>query len=74
MNEMLAVISGQQLVECCVKLVVVLLIAWVLWWGIKTINPPEPGKRIAVVILVVLTTVVIVSLLLGLLGITLVQW
>lgn len=37
------------------------LILYVLWWGLKKINPDEPWMTIGVVILVVLTVVILIN-------------
>lgn len=41
------------------------IIFWVLWWGLRTIAPPEPWGKVATVILVLATVYVLVGLLMG---------
>ena len=62
-----ALISGGWL-SALVTLVVVGLIFWVCWWGLKAINPPEPFKKVGTVVLVLLTCVFLINFLLGLTG------
>lgn len=64
----LAVVSGDSLINALVWLVVAGLILYVCWWGLRTINPGEPWMKVGTVILVLLTVVIIVNVLLGLVG------
>lgn len=64
----LAVISGEQLLNALVVLVIWGVIMWVLWWGLHKIAPPEPWLKVGTVILVIITVVVLVNILLGLTG------
>ena len=65
---MLAVISGESLIDALIQLVVWGLILWVLWWGLGKIAPPEPFMKIGTVILVLITVVVLINILLGIGG------
>lgn len=55
-------------VQALITLIVVGLIFWVLWWGLNTINPPEPFKKVGTVILVVVACIFLINFLLGLTG------
>ena len=49
-------------------------IFWVLWWGLKTINPPEPWMKVGTVVLVVATVLVLINLLASFLGTPIWRW
>jgi hypothetical protein len=68
MIAILALVSGEALLNALFVLVIWGLILWVLWWGLGKIAPPEPFMKIATVVLVVLSIVVLVNILLGLVG------
>lgn len=65
---MLAAISGEQLINALVVLVVWGVILFILWWGLGKINPGEPWMKVGTVILVLITVVVLVNILLSLIG------
>lgn len=71
---MLAAISGEELVQALVILVVWGVIMGVLWWGLAKIAPGEPWNKVATVILVLITVVVLVNILLSLIGKPLIRW
>lgn len=68
----LALASGVLLsggwLSALVTLVIIGLIFWLLWWGLNTINPPEPFKKVATVVLVIAVCIVLINFLLGLTG------
>jgi hypothetical protein len=64
----LAVASGEQLIDALWTLCVWGVIAFVLWWVLHTINPPEPWKKVATVIIAVFTAIVLIRIMLGLSG------
>lgn len=66
-------ITLQSLVMTLVYLLVAGIIAWVLWWAINKIDPPEPFKKIAIVIWVLLVVLVVCGVLLNLVGIQLIK-
>jgi hypothetical protein len=70
----IALISGEQLLNALVVLVIWGVIMWVLWWGLHKIAPPEPWLKVGTVILVIITVVVLVNLLLGLIGKPIIHW
>lgn len=56
---------GGGLIGLLVTLVVLCLVAYVFYWLINYLAPPEPIKKIAVVILVLVFVLVLISLLFG---------
>jgi Kef-type K+ transport system membrane component KefB len=62
---LLAPIALGGIVTLLVYIVVICLVAWLFYWLINYIGPPEPIKKIAVVILVVVFVIVLLYLLLG---------
>jgi len=71
---LLALISGEQLINALVTLVIWGVILWVLWWGLHKIAPPEPWLKVGTVILVLITVVVLINILLGLAGHGFIKW
>ena len=71
---MLAMVSGEQLLNALLILVVWGVIMWILWWGLGKIAPPEPWMKVGTVILVIITVVVLVNILLSLIGHPLIKW
>jgi len=71
---LLALISGEQLINALVILVIWGVILWVLWWGLHKIAPPEPWLKVGTVILVLITVVVLINILLGLAGHGFIKW
>lgn len=72
--QFMGLISGEQLLNSLVVLVVWGVIMFVLWWGLHKIAPPEPWLKVGTVILVIITVVVLVNILLGLIGKPLIKW
>lgn len=70
----LALVSGEQLLNALVYLVVWGIIVFVLNWGLHKINPGEPWMKVGTVILVILTVVVVVNVLLSLVGKSFIKW
>jgi len=70
----LAMVSGEQLLNALLILVVWGVIMWILWWGLGKIAPPEPWMKVGTVILVIITVVVLVNILLSLIGHPLIKW
>lgn len=70
MNEylMLAAVSGEQVLNAFVYLIIWGLIVWVLHWALGKIAPGEPWMKIANVALVLLTVVIVVNVLLSFIG------
>jgi hypothetical protein len=68
MTPFLAAISGQEIVNVFVWLIVAALIFWLLNWLIGYVGLGEPFLKIAKVVLGVVAVLFIVNLLLGLVG------
>ena len=68
MNVILALISGEALLNALLYLVIWGVIMFVCWWGLGKINPGEPWMKVGTVILVLITCVVLINILLGLAG------
>lgn len=51
-----------------IDVVVICLIGWLFYWLINYLGPPEPVKKIAIVVLVVVLVVALISLLMGVRG------
>ena len=66
MTTMLAVISCETLLSALFQLAIWGCIIAVLWWGLRTIAPPEPWMKVGTVVLVLLTVLVLINILLGL--------
>lgn len=71
---LVALISGEQLLNTLFVLAIWGLIVFILFWGLKKIAPPEPWLKVGTVILVVLTVLVLINILLGLVGHPIVKW
>lgn len=72
--QVLALISGEQLLHTLFVLLIWGVIMFVLWWGLHKIAPPEPWLKVGTVILVIITVVVLINILLGLVGHPIVKW
>jgi hypothetical protein len=72
--ELLALISGEQLLNALVYVVIWGVILWVLWWGLQKIAPPEPWLKVGTVLLVIITVVVLINILLSIAGHPFIRW
>lgn len=70
----LAAITGQQLVNTVIWIIIVALIFWILTWAIGYIGIPEPFNKVIRVILAVFAALVLINVLLGLAGHQIVKW
>jgi hypothetical protein len=68
MTPFLAAISGQEIVNVFVWLIVAGLIFWLLNWLIGYVGLADPFAKIAKVILGVLAVLLVINILLGLVG------
>lgn len=73
-NFVLSVITGEDLVNLIVALVVMGLVWWLLYWLVSYLAPPEPFAKVAKVILAVAAVLILINLLMGLTGHPLVVW
>jgi hypothetical protein len=74
MTPFLAAVSGEQIVQSLIWLVVVGLIFWVLIWLVNYIALPEPFGKVVRVVLAVAGALVIINVLLSLAGHPIVRW
>lgn len=59
-------ISLGSLTAVVIYLIVAGLIWWILFWAVRTIDPPQPFKKVAEVVLVLVVVLVIIGALLSL--------
>lgn len=71
---LLAEVSGKELINALVILIIVALCFSAAWWGLGEINPREPFKKIITVILVLLVVLIVINVLLGLIGYQIIKW
>lgn len=71
---LLAAISGSQLLNSFVILVVAALIFWVVLWFIRYIGIPEPFNKVIKVIVGLVALIFLVNFLLGLIGHDFIRW
>lgn len=74
MLSLLAEISGQELVQDLVWLVVIGLIFWLLWWFISFVGIPEPFNKVARVIVALAAMLLLINFLLGFAGHPIIHW
>ena len=65
MLALLAPIAAGNLLALLLYVVIICLVGYVIYWLINYLAPPDPIRKIAVVILVIVLVVVLISLLLG---------
>lgn len=70
----IAVISGQALVNALIWLVVAGLICWLLVWFVGYVGLPEPFAKIAKVIIALFALLVCINALLALAGHPIIAW
>lgn len=70
----LAAVSGQQLLEGLVWLIVIGLIFWLLKWLISYVGLPAPFAKVANVLLALVAVLFIINLLLGFAGHPVIRW
>jgi len=71
---LVAVISGQALINSLVWLIIAGLIFWLLLWLIDCVRIPEPFNKAAKVILAVAAVIFLIGFLMSLAGHPLVVW
>ena len=70
----IAALSGSDLVNVVIWLLVAGVIFWLLTWLIDYVAPPEPFRKVAKVIVAVVAVLLIINALLGLTGHPVVRW
>lgn len=73
-NLLIAVISGQALVNALIWIVVAALIWWLFTWLLGYIGIPEPFNKVCKVILAILAVLFLVNALLTLVGRPFIAW
>jgi ABC-type multidrug transport system permease subunit len=66
--DMIAAIAASGLLNLLVQIVVAAVIFWILHYVINYINPPEPFKKVLMVILILVAAIFLINVLLGLVG------
>lgn len=74
MNTLLATISGQELFQTVIWVIVAALIYWLLIWLIGTCGVPEPFNKVLRVLLAVVAVLFLINVILSLAGHPLVSW
>ena len=74
MNTLLAVISGSQLLNSFVILVVGALIFWLILWFVKYVGIPEPFNKVIRVIVGLVALIFLINFLLSLIGRDFIRW
>jgi hypothetical protein len=64
----LAIISGDALVQTLIYLVCIAVVFWLLWWLISYVAPPEPFNKVLRVIVAVAAVIFLISILMSLAG------
>lgn len=64
----LAAISGDQVINSIIWIVVAGLIAFLVWWFIDYAKLPEPFNKVAKVLVALVVVIVLIKVLLGLAG------
>jgi len=62
---LLVPLAAGGLITLLIQLVVICLVGYLFYWLITFLGPPEPIRKVAVVILVVVLVLVLLSLLFG---------
>ena len=73
-SSLLAVISGQSVIQALLVLIVMGLIFWLLYWLLHKIAPPEPFLKIGDAILAIAAVVILINTLLSLIGKPFITW
>ncbi len=73
-HPLLAVISLSGVVQLFIYMLVAGLVFWLLYFLINYINPPEPFKKVALVILMVCAVLICIGVLLSFVGVNVVQF
>lgn len=74
MNTFLAVVSGEQLVNTLVWVILAGLVFWLAVWLVDYCKTPEPFNRVLKVIIAVIAFLFLVNVLLGLVGKQIIKW
>lgn len=71
---LLAAISGSQLLNSFVILVVAALVFWLVLWFVRYVGIPEPFNKVIRVIVGLVALIFLINFLLGLIGHDFIKW
>lgn len=74
MTNILAVVSGDTLIQAFIWLIVAGLIFWIVRWAITYIGVPEPFNKVLRVLLALVAAVVCINALLSIAGHGFIRW
>ena len=74
MNTLIAVISGEGVIQTLLYLICIGVVFWLLWWLLNYVNPPEPFKKVGNVILAIAAVVIIINILMSMAGHPIFRW
>jgi hypothetical protein len=64
----MAMASGDQLLNALCWVVAVGLIAWLLWWGLGKVGLPEPFNKVATVVIVLFVVIFLIRIIIRVFG------
>ena len=70
----LAMISGQQVVDCMLWVIIAGVIYWLLLWLLGVCGLPEPFNKVAKVLLAVVVVVILINAMLMLVNHPFISW
>jgi len=56
--------DADAVIKIVIQIVVIGLIFWLLWWLLNYVNPPEPFKKVGIVLLALVGVVLLIRILL----------
>jgi hypothetical protein len=75
MNDLLfAVISGQNVINAVIWLIIAGVIFFLLDWAIKSVGVPEPFNKVLHVVLILVAVIICINALLTLVGKPFISW
>lgn len=74
MNTFLAAISGSQLLNAFVILVIGALIFWLMLWFIRWVGVPEPFNKVIKVVVGLVALIFLINFLLSIIGRDFIRW
>lgn len=67
-------LSAHGLMMLVIQLVIGGLILWLIWWFVNYVGPPEPIKKVCLVLIALFALIWLVNILMSLAGHPLVNW
>ena len=74
MNTLLAVVSGSQLLNAFVILVIGALIFWLILWFVRYVGIPEPFNKVIRVVVGLVALIFLINFLLSIIGRDFIRW